>query len=119
MELGTQTNSLVNHFLSGTKGQPEPEVGMGATLLCWTDRQAHTIVEVLSPRRIVVKRDNVKRTDSNGMSEDQSYTYETNNEATSEVYTKRKNGGWYKAGASMKDYQLRIGDRREYHDFGF
>lgn len=71
MRLGTQTGSVTNHILSrATIGQPEPTVGMGATLLGWTDRHACTIVEVSMERdRIVVtvQEDNAKRTDSNGM----------------------------------------------------
>jgi primosomal protein N' len=48
MKLGAQTASLTNHLQSrATIGQPEPTVGMGATLLGWTDRYAGTIVEVL------------------------------------------------------------------------
>jgi hypothetical protein len=34
MRIGTQTNSLVNHLYSrAVNGQPEPVIGMGATLL--------------------------------------------------------------------------------------
>lgn len=47
MRIGTQTNSLVNHLYSrATIGQPAPVVGMGATVLMWTDRQAATITKV-------------------------------------------------------------------------
>lgn len=49
-----QYGSLNNLMLTGTKGQPTPEVGMGATQLGWTDRHAYTIVEVINHRRIVV-----------------------------------------------------------------
>lgn len=47
MKLGTETGSLVNHLkASATIGQPAPVVGMGATMLGWTDRRAATIVSV-------------------------------------------------------------------------
>ena len=47
MNIGTQTNSLVNHLYSRmTIGAPAPVVGMGATKLSWTDRHAATVTKV-------------------------------------------------------------------------
>ena len=47
MNIGTQTNSLVNHLYSrATIGAPVPQVGDAATTLSWTDRHAATVVEV-------------------------------------------------------------------------
>lgn len=47
MNIGTQTNSLVNNLYSRmTKGAPAPVVGMGATTLSWTDRHAATVTKV-------------------------------------------------------------------------
>jgi hypothetical protein len=47
MNIGTQTNSLVNHLYSRmTVDAPKPEVGMAATTLSWTDRHAATVVAV-------------------------------------------------------------------------
>lgn len=47
MKLGTETASVSNHLMSrGTIGQPNPEVGMGATILRWSDRDAATIMWV-------------------------------------------------------------------------
>lgn len=47
MNIGTQTNSLVNNLYSRmTIGAPAPEVGMGATTLSWTDRHAATVTKV-------------------------------------------------------------------------
>lgn len=74
MKLGTQTGSLVNHIY-GSSANPVPEVGMGCTVLGWTDRHAATIVEVKSPTKIAVVGDIAERTDSNGMSENQEYRY--------------------------------------------
>lgn len=48
MNIGTQTNSLVNHLYSrATIGAPAPAVGMAATTLSWTDRHAATVTEVI------------------------------------------------------------------------
>jgi hypothetical protein len=47
MNIGTHTNSLVNHLYSRmTVGAPAPVVGMAATTLSWTDRHAATVTEV-------------------------------------------------------------------------
>ena len=47
MNLGTQTSSLVNHLYSRmTVDSPNPEVGMPATILGWTDRNAATVTKV-------------------------------------------------------------------------
>ena len=47
MRLGTETGS-VNNWLDSRAvvGEPKPYVGMGATILCWTDRRPATIVKV-------------------------------------------------------------------------
>jgi hypothetical protein len=121
MKLGTTTNSLTNYLLSGTNGQPIPALEMGATMLHWTDRTACTIVMVGgSGKRIGVTRDKVTRIDSNGMSEDQDYAYETDRGATVEYFTLRKIGAWVKEGETMNGgTRIRIGDRRHYHDFSF
>ena len=47
MNIGTQTNSLINNIYSRmTVGAPVPEVGMAATTLSWTDRHAATVTAV-------------------------------------------------------------------------
>lgn len=114
MKLGTETGSMVNHLMSGINGSPVPQVGMGATILMWTDRHAATIVKV-TPTQVHVQRDIAKRVDSNGMSEMQTYLYEADPTADVEIFRKTKNG-YRKAGGG---YSLRIGDRAEYHDYSF
>ena len=49
MKLGKDTGSLTNYMMSGTKGQPDPFVGMGVTLLHWSDRDPATIKRVDVP----------------------------------------------------------------------
>ena len=51
-------------------GQPVPEVGMGATVLHWTDRSPATVVEVFKIGKAVaftVQEDRATRIDQNGM----------------------------------------------------
>lgn len=90
---------------------------MGCTLLYWSDRHAATIIEVINERRIVVQRDNAVRTDNNGMSESQEYTFTPNPEAAREEFTLRKNGRRVRKGESINGNALAIGYRKEFYDF--
>lgn len=121
MRLGTDTGSFTNYMMSGTKGQPTPELEMGATILSWTDRHAATIVMVSgNGKRIGVTYDKAVRTDSNGMSECQDYAFETVCGATIHYFTLRKSGAYIKEGEPMRGgTQIRIGERNHYHDFSF
>lgn len=116
----THTGSLVNAVVGGSR-QPAPEVGMGATVLHWTDRSAATVVSVsASGKSIVVQMDNARRTDSNGMSESQTWEHTPNPNAHRLEYTHRKNGAWVRKGEPMKSGgRLALGYRDTYHDFSF
>jgi hypothetical protein len=59
--------SLVNLVLDGSKPH-EPEVGMGATILYWSDRSASTIMKVSDDKKhIWISQDKATRVDKNGM----------------------------------------------------
>lgn len=119
MPLGS-TGSLTNYLMSGTKGQPVPVVGMGATMLGWTDRHAATIVAVgPNGRWVEIRRDDAKRVDSNGMSEAQDYEFTPNPKAPVLRYSLRKDGGYVRVGEKFSGVRLRIGERDCYHDFSF
>ena len=113
MRAGTETGSLINHVMSASVA-PTPVVGMGITILHWTDRSAGTIVKVSpSGKTFWFTTDTTKRIDKNGMSEMQEYAYTSNLDATPSVarLTKR---GWRSAGLGIA-----LGYRRAYHDFSF
>lgn len=112
MRLGTETGSLMNHVMTAST-QPVPEVGMGATICCWSDRHAATIVKVTASQ-IHVQEDIATRTDENGMSECQTYSYQPNREAAVIVFRKTKRGWRSKCGTG-----LLIGTRRHYYDYSF
>lgn len=117
-----QTGSLVNNLYAGVdpRTQIVPEVGMGATMLMYSDRHAGTIVEVSpSGKSFIFKRDNAKRVDKNGMSDSQEYEYTTNHHASPELVRKAKNGYWYTKGGMKNGTQVALGFRREYCDFSF
>ena len=113
------TGSLINNLYSGAGG-PEPEIGMGATVLHWTDRTACTIVEIPNATTIVVQPDKTVRTDGLGMSDAQSYDYSPNPDARKYRYTLRKNGTWVTEGQSMKSgTRIAVGVRDSYYDYSF
>lgn len=110
--------SFFNQLMDSSK-QPVPQVGDGATLIHWSDREAGTIVKVLSPKRLVWQRDKAIRTDGNKMSDAQSYRYEQDPTAPEVIFTLRSNGRWVQVGDTQNGSSLGIGYRREYHDYGF
>jgi len=131
MKIGTQTNSLINHIYSrAVIGQPEPVVGMGATMLHWTDRTPGTIFRVFAVGKstfVEVREDNKTRTDENGMSDAQSYSFKTNVNGHARTFKRKANGQWvqvYKSNDTGRWLQsdgcgLRIGERSAYYDFSF
>lgn len=117
----THTGSLIN-LVSGNARYPEPKVGMGATILMWTDRHAATIVAVsASGKQVTIQEDKATRTDNLGMTDSgQEYTFEANPDAPKRVYTLRKNGAWVLKGDALNGGQrLAIGHRDHYYDFSF
>jgi glyoxylate utilization-related uncharacterized protein len=130
MSFAQQTGSLVNHlYARGTKGQPEPVVGMGATFLHYTDRSAGTISKVETIKGVLyieVQGDLSIRTDKNGFSESQVYTYipqpdahasrwRFKNDRWEQIYLNTETNRW----KVSKNGGLRIGSRETYHDFSF
>lgn len=116
--LGKDTNSVTNWLLSGTRNQPEPHVGMGVTVLMWTDRLAGTITAYEPGEKIFwFKLDKATRTDNNGMSEVQSYRYEPNPDAPEQMARLNSKGEWRVGGA--RGSVIRLGDRAAYHDYSF
>ena len=114
------TGSFINNMYQDAINTPTPEVGMGATMLSWTDRKAATIIEVSkSGKRITIQPDKSTRTDSNGMSDSQTYTFEPNPKAYTTEYSLRKNGRWVRVGDSMTGSSLLVGLREEYYDYSF
>ena len=113
------TGSFINNLMQDAI-TPAPEVGMGATMISWTDRQPATIIEVSkSGKKITIQTDIATRTDDNGMSDAQSYTFEPNPNGYTEEYSLRKNGRWVRVGDDLNGSSLLIGYREEYYDYSF
>lgn len=129
MKLGTQTGSLVNHLLSrAVIGQPTPTVGMGATILSWTDRHAATIRDVWTVGKwtyVSVVQDIAKVVSGSTHNGTAQYEYSPGHGAT---MTWRSSGGAWEGviwNSSTKRWNkstgqgLRIGERSEYRDPSF
>ena len=100
MKLGSGTGSFMNHLASrAVLGEPAPYVGMGATLLSWSDRHAGTIVETFTKNGslyIKVQEDKAIRVDKNGMSESQSYEYMADLNGSISYFRKTEPYGFWK-----------------------
>jgi len=93
------------------------QVGDGATYGCGSDRYPYTVVEVRRDgRELLLQADNYKRTDSNGLSESQDYTFTPNPDGCTVVVTLRKNGAYIQKGDSIKGMRYHIGSRAAYSD---
>lgn len=97
---------------------PEPiKVGQGATYHVGSDRYPYTVIRVLSDRRVEVQADNYRRTDTNGISESQTYEYTPNPEGRIVVVSRRKNGAWKEVGQDGCGFSFR--GRNAYQDPSF
>ena len=113
-----RAGSLVNHIADNSLAQAaKPEVGMGATIIAWTDRYAATIVAVSKTgHTIEVTRDSATRVDDRGMSEVQEWEFDSLPDAARETYTRRPDGSYRIKGGSTR---LIVGVRDHYHDYSF
>lgn len=107
--------SLNNRMMEDVQS-PAPVVGSGATVLMYSDRHAATVVEVLSPARVVIQEDTATRTDKNGQSESQEYAYTPNPNAPRQIVSLRKDKRWKIAKSNTV---VRFGERDAYHDYSF
>lgn len=128
MKLGSETGSVINHLFSrAVVGQPEPEVGMAATRLGWSDRYAATIVEVFQHGKhtfVAVQHDIAKVVAGSTQDGSAKYEYSRNPSAHKHIYRRENDGVWTPV---FKDEDtkrwrktcgagLRIGEREEYRD---
>lgn len=130
MRAGTDTGSLMNHLYSRmTKNQPKAEVGMGATILGWTDRYAATIIAVegdgLSAGTIItVQGDHATVVSGSCMDGSAKYEYAPNPNGGKYHYRLSKAGSWDSVRRNEETGRwnktgskgVRIGDRQEYRD---
>ncbi len=121
--------SVINRVMESGK-QRTPEVGDGATVTMWSDRHACTIVNVRLKGgevfEIDIQRDKATRTDSYGMSDCQSYSYEADTTAPLETWRQDRSGKWRRTYLNENGRRvlapkggdgLIIGRRDEHYDY--
>jgi hypothetical protein len=129
LRLGIDTGSYINHLASREIiGQPTPEVGMGATLLLWTDRHAATIVAIHDARPgrwiIEVQTDYAKVVEGSTFDGSARYEYFRDPEGTTKCFRFDSRRGWrrvvWNAGTGRWNFRggdgLKIGVRDEHRD---
>ena len=135
MKAGTETGSLVNHLYSrAVVGAPQPEVGMGATLLRWTDREAATVTDVCHlatskthDLRITVREDDYQVTGGSTHDGSAKFAFTPRPEGYAYHFRRlRKTGQWQEVirnqdtGRWLKaDMGLLVGYREKYVDPSF
>lgn len=131
MKLGTQTGSVINHLHSrAVIGQPEPVVGMGATMLLWSDRHAATITNVQQVRGkliVTVQRDHAAVVAGSGHDGSAEYSYNRNPSGGEDHFRREDDGRWQQVVINRQTGRwgkvsgsgLRIGEREEYRDPSF
>lgn len=98
----------------------KPEVGMGATIVLYSDTHAATICEIINSKTVAVKRDKAKVIHGDVFSADIKYEYERNESAQPTIFTMRKGGVWISKGDSIRHgLKLMLGVRQEYYDPSF
>jgi len=109
-----------------TINAPEPQIGMGATITHWTDRDAGTVV-AWDGKVICVQQDHAKRIDNNGMSDSQQYEYTPNPHGREYYFRRDKHNRWVQVRFNEKTGRwnnaegpgLIVGFRDEHYDYSF
>lgn len=111
-----ETNSLQNLLMANTVGCPRPEIGMGVTIIGWTDRHPGTVTWVSpSGKTLRFREDDYRRTDDRGMTDSgQQYEFTPNPAAPEREARLTSKGRWRAKGQSIV-----VGRREKYHDFSF
>ena len=101
--------------------EPTLTVGTGVTYYCGSDRYAYTVIEFLSPTKLVVQQDTATLVSKNEKTgESQKYTFAPNPNGQVVDISLRKNGLWYPVGEKViRGCYYKPGDRRQYSDPGY
>lgn len=132
LKLGNQTGSMINHLMSrSTKNQPKVEVGVGSTILMWSDRKAATIISVQGDgisigTIITVQEDNVRVISGSIFDGSAEYEYSPNPDGYTQTYRLNKKGFWERIVRNTEtgrwnkqEGSISIGVRQQYRDPSF
>ena len=131
MRLGSETGSVINHLHSrAVIGQPEPAVGMGGTVLLWTDRHAVTIFRVFKVGKLTyieTRQDHHKRISGSVLDGSADYEHKINVNGSVEHFRREAAGQWTAVRLNAEtgrwgkcgSHGFRIGERDTYRDPSF
>lgn len=88
-------------------------IGMGATLALGSDRYPYEVIEIKTPKKIVIRSMDAVRIDKNGLSEDQEYKYSSNPKGITYIVTLRKDNKWKVEKSTMV---IKLGYAERYSD---
>lgn len=93
------------------------KLGMPVTIVVGSDLYPATIVEIKTPKLIVIQEDIAERIDETGYySENQKYKYTPNPNGDKHIVSLRKHGSWK---TRKEELIIRIGNREKYRDPSF
>lgn len=115
------------NILDANVKYPVPQVGDGATLLHYSDREPATVISVAKVGKstiVTVQDDKATRIDKNGISESQTYTFERDPSGSMHMFRLRKDGMWVHVYRDEETGRLRqnngvnirFGNRDKYYD---
>ena len=97
-----------NKYYNGSYGNLKD--GTPCTIYLWSDRHAHEVIKVLSQEDVVIRKLKATRIDGNGMSDSQTYLYESD-PSFSTMRIRLKNGKWRQVETYLKDDYIKDAER--------
>lgn len=89
-----------------------PYVGLKCSIKAYTDSYACVITKVITPNKVEVTHLKYDTIDFYGC---RYKVHNAVNKGQAEVYSRRKNGGWYTYGVNLKDYPCRLNLNSTHH----
>lgn len=129
MNLSQPTNSLQSNIMhASVKGAPVPTVGMGVTILCWTDRYVGTINKVINEKEFHFTIDETVADKSKDCSMGhQNWIHTPQPDGAKRIAMMGRDGRWYEArktktgrmSVSKKCQPLAVGFKNYNYDWSF
>lgn len=114
-----ETGSIINTIYSKNKGEIVPEVGMPATLVCWSDRKAGEILEVSDNKMTLKWRPFDAKALHKGMTDSgQEWDLTSNPNNPVLTFSYRKNGQWIEKGEKRGNI-LVLNLKNHFYDYSF
>ena len=117
MKLGKETANFTNWLMSAHSELPQ--VGKGATILMWTDRNAYEVLDVSKDKKTVTIQRYKRKLDKNAEPYSDNYIYDELEGKPFKIYFKW--GSWKEKDNYGKYIKINIifGIKDEYYDWSF